>query len=112
MPRRKAESRRRALALSLVLSVAMLYGGVYGLAAFDWPTAGRRLLVPLLRMLGFILVGLAAGQVIEILGWTRRLAQRAPPAEPEKRRYFTASRPTPCWWSIFRKAASRGGSSS
>ena len=79
MPRRKAEPRRRALVLSLVLSVAMLAGGVYGLAAFDWPTAGRRLLVPLLRMLGFILVGLVAGQAIEILGWTRRLALLARP---------------------------------
>jgi hypothetical protein len=57
----------------------MLVTGIYGLAAFDWPTAGRNLLIPLLRMLGFILVGLAAGQVIETLGWTRNLAVLARP---------------------------------
>lgn len=79
MPRRKTKPPYRALVISLVLSVAMLGGGVYGMTAFDWPTAGRRLLAPLLRMLGFILVGLAAGQVIETLGWTRRLAVLAHP---------------------------------
>ncbi len=79
MPRRKTEPPYRALTLSLVLSAAMLTIGVYGLAVFDWPTAGRRLLAPLLRMLGFILLGLAAGQIIEALGWTRRLALLARP---------------------------------
>ncbi len=79
MPRRKTKPPYRALMISLTLSVAMLGIGVYGLTAFDWPTAGRRLLAPLLRMLGFILVGLAAGQVIEALGWTRHLALLARP---------------------------------
>ncbi|MDJ0885551.1 MAG: nucleoside recognition protein, partial [Desulfobacterales bacterium] len=74
MPRRKTKPPYRALVISLALSVVMLGGGLYGLSAFDWPTAGRHLLAPLLRMLGFILVGLAAGQVIETLGWTHRLA--------------------------------------
>ncbi len=79
MPRRKTKPPWRALSVALALSAAMLIIGVYGLAAFDWPTAGRRLLTPLLRMLGFILVGLAAGQIIEALGWTRRLAVLARP---------------------------------
>ncbi len=79
MPRRKTNPPWRALSVALALSAAMLIIGVYGLAAFDWPTAGRRLLTPLLRMLGFILVGLAAGQIIETLGWTRQLAVLARP---------------------------------
>ncbi len=79
MPRGKTKPPYRALIASLALSAAMLVIGVYGLAAFDWPTAGRRLLAPLMRMLGFILVGLAAGQIIEALGWTRRLALLARP---------------------------------
>ncbi len=79
MPRRKTKPPYRALVISLVLSVVMLGGGVYGLSAFDWPTAGRHLLAPLLRMLGFILVGLAAGQIIETLGWTHRLGLLARP---------------------------------
>ena len=79
MPHRKTKPPYQALIVALVLSVAMLGIGVYGLAAFDWPTAGHRLLWPLLRMLGFILIGLAAGQIIETLGWTRRLAVLARP---------------------------------
>ena len=79
MPRRKNNPPYRALAISLALSAAMLLAGVYGLAAFDWPTAGRKLLIPLLRMLGFILLGLAVGQMIETLGWTRNLAVLARP---------------------------------
>ena len=79
MPRGKTNPPYRTLIASLALSAAMLGVGVYGLAAFDWPTAGRRLLAPLVRMLGFILVGLAAGQIIETLGWTRRLAVLARP---------------------------------
>ncbi len=79
MPRKKTSASGRGLILSLALSAAMLLAGVYGLAAFDWPTAGRKLLMPLLRMLGFILVGLTAGQMIETLGWTRHLAVLARP---------------------------------
>ncbi|MDJ0666469.1 MAG: nucleoside recognition protein [Desulfobacterales bacterium] len=79
MPRKKNRPPYRALILSLTFSAATLMAGVYGLAAFDWPTAGRSLLIPLLRMLGFILVGLAAGQMIEALGWTRNLAVLARP---------------------------------
>ena len=79
MPRKKTSAPYRALLLSLSVSAAMLMAGLYGLAAFDWPTAGRNLLIPLLRMLGFILVGLAAGQIIETLGWTRHLAVLARP---------------------------------
>ena len=79
MPRRKTKPPYRALIVALALSGVMLGIGIYPLAAFDGPTAGRRLLVPLLRMLGFILIGLAAGQIIETLGWTRRLAVLARP---------------------------------
>ena len=79
MPRKKTSVPYRALLLSLSISAAMLMAGLYGFAAFDWPTASRNLLFPLLRMLGFILVGLAAGQMIETLGWTRHLAVLARP---------------------------------
>jgi hypothetical protein len=79
MARKKTRPPYRALMVSLALSAVMLLVGVYGLAAFDWPTAVRRLLMPLLRMLAFILVGLAAGQIIETLGWTRNLAILARP---------------------------------
>lgn len=38
-----------------------------------WASLTERLLWPLIRLNGFILVGLAAGQIIEIMGWTRQL---------------------------------------
>ena len=79
MARKKAKNPYRALAVSLGLTVIMLTAGVFGLETLSWTTTGGRLLRPLLRLLGFILVGLMAGQVIEALGWTRALAIAARP---------------------------------
>jgi len=79
MARKKAKHPYRALAVSLGVTLAMLTAGVYGLETLSWSAAGGRLIRPLLRLLGFILVGLLAGQVIEALGWTRALAIAARP---------------------------------
>jgi len=79
MARKKAKHPYRALAVSLGVTLAMLTAGVYGLETLSWSAAGGRLIRPLLRLLGFILVGLMAGQVIELLGWTRALAIAARP---------------------------------
>ena len=79
MARKKAKHPYRALAVSLGLTVIMLTAGVYGLEALTWTAAAGRLIRPLLRLLGFILVGLMVGQVIEALGWTRALAIAARP---------------------------------
>ena len=79
MARRKNNHPYRALAVSLGLTLAMLTAGVYGLEDLSWSAAAARLIKPLMRLLGFILVGLAAGQVIEALGWTRALAIAARP---------------------------------
>lgn len=79
MARRKNSHPYRALAVSLGLTLAMLTAGVYGLEVLSWPAAAARLIKPLLRLLGFILVGLAVGQLIEALGWTRALAMAASP---------------------------------
>jgi len=79
MARRKNRHPYRALAFSLGLTAIMLTAGVHGLESLSWSTAAGRLIRPLLRLLGFILVGLAAGQIIEALGWTRALAIAARP---------------------------------
>lgn len=79
MARRKADHPGRALAVSLTLTLVMLTAGVHGLEGLSWTLAGGRLIRPLLRLLGFILVGLAAGQMIEAMGWTRALAVAARP---------------------------------
>lgn len=79
MARRKTKHPYRALAVSLGVTLALLTAGVHGLEDLSWTLAGQQLIGPLLRLLGFILVGLAAGQVIEALGWTRALAVAARP---------------------------------
>ena len=79
MARRKNKNPYQALAFSLGLTLIMLAAGVYGIESLSWAKAAGRLIRPLLRLLGFILVGLAAGQVIEALGWTRALAIAARP---------------------------------
>jgi hypothetical protein len=79
MARRKNRHPYRALAVSAVLTLAMLTAGVYGLESLSWSSAAGHLIRPLLRLLGFILVGLTVGQVIEALGWTRALALAARP---------------------------------
>ena len=79
MARRNNRHPYRALTFSLGLTLLMLAAGVYGLEDLSWSIAAGRLIKPLLRLLGFILVGLAAGQIIEALGWTRALAIAARP---------------------------------
>ncbi len=79
MARKKAKHPYRDLAVSLGLTLIMLTAGVYGLETLSWPVVGGRLIRPLVRLLGFILVGLAAGQMIEAMGWTRALALAARP---------------------------------
>jgi len=58
----------------LILGVSTLY--------FDTLTIGssmERLGLPLLRLMGFITIGLLAGQIIEAMGWTREMAVLARP---------------------------------
>ncbi len=69
----------RSLAVSAAFSLVLI-----GLAptVVDGLTAHRlvsSLLWPMLRLLGFITVGLVVGQAIEATGWTRRLAVVAAP---------------------------------
>ncbi len=69
----------KKLGISLVASIGIL---VFGLALFETITPGilsQRLLIPLIRLIFFITIGLLAGQVIEALGWTREVAVLARP---------------------------------
>ncbi|MGD9331306.1 MAG: nucleoside recognition protein [Desulfobacterales bacterium] len=61
------------------MTLIMLTVGVQGIESLTWRLAAERLIRPLVRLLIFILVGLAAGQMIEALGWTRALALVARP---------------------------------
>ncbi len=78
---RKAESGwpYRPLVISVVCSLVLI--GV-GRTVVDGLTVHRLvsgLVGPLLRLLGFIALGLVVGQAIEATGWTRRLAVVAAP---------------------------------
>jgi hypothetical protein len=61
------------------VSVLLLAAGLGGLPELDAALLGRRLLWPLMRLIGFITLGLVVGQAIEAAGWTRRLASLAGP---------------------------------
>jgi hypothetical protein len=69
----------RGLAAALILSAAMLALGIAMLPALDLAAVARRLLLPLLRLLASILIGLALGELLEASGWTRHLAALAGP---------------------------------
>jgi len=80
MSRQKAKPKYRALFISLVVSAVVLSIGIPSIEALDAQTLVARLFWPLLRLMGFIGIGLAAGQLIEASGWTRAMAALAMPA--------------------------------
>ncbi|MFZ7125754.1 MAG: nucleoside recognition protein [Desulfobacterales bacterium] len=69
----------RKLCFSLGISALILIAAVMRVEAIRWEMLPGRLLWPLCRLHLFILIGLAAGQIVEIMGWTRRLAVIARP---------------------------------
>ncbi len=79
MTRKSDSPSRRRLAISLALSGLLAAGAVLWIDALRWGSLVRGLLWPLLRLHLFILLGLVAGQVIEIMGWTRHLGALARP---------------------------------
>lgn len=64
-----------ALWIALAVSAALLAAGIFSNPGMDAQLLGRRLVLPLARLLFFIAVGLLAGQVIEASGWTEKLGR-------------------------------------
>jgi len=77
-PKSKKPKRRPAI-IALILSVAMLAVGAWAIEGLTAAHIGRRIAWPLVRLLLAIGVGLAAGQLIEAAGWTRRLGALGAP---------------------------------
>lgn len=69
----------RPAAVALILTVLMLAAGAWTLEGLTVAHMGRRIAWPLARLMLFIGVGLAAGQLIEAAGWTRRLGHLGAP---------------------------------
>ncbi len=78
-PAKNKKSRRWALWIALSLSAVMLGLGVAVIDGIDARMMGRRLLLPLIRLLAFITIGLAVGQIIEAVGWTGKLGRLGAP---------------------------------
>ncbi len=76
---RKDRRPYRRLLISLIISTALLAGGIFWVRSLDLAMAADRLLLPLLRLMLFISAGLVVGQMIEASGWTRSLAVAARP---------------------------------
>jgi hypothetical protein len=63
----------RPLYIALVLSLLMLLIGIHAVGGVTAATVFRRMVVPLVRLLLVIGMGLAVGQLIEAAGWTKRV---------------------------------------
>ena len=69
----------RNLAISMVLSTALVALGLATVDTLNVQGVANRLLLPLSRLIFFIAMGLVVGQVVEASGWTRYLAAVAAP---------------------------------
>lgn len=76
----KKKSLIRPLLISSAISLLVLFTGFYALDNLSLQLVTEKLFWPLLRLMLFILIGLAVGQIIELAGWTRYLARIARPA--------------------------------
>ena len=68
------------MAISATLSLLALVTGFLTIDTLSFNLAADKLFLPLLRLMLFIFIGLALGQIIEQAGWTRFLAMIARPA--------------------------------
>lgn len=67
------------LAIALSLTIFCIVFSIIAFEKVSFSVCISRLGIPLFRLLGFICIGLIAGQVIEALGWTRQVAVLARP---------------------------------
>ncbi len=65
--------------IALAISVLLLMAGIGWIDGVDARLVGRKMILPLGRLLAMIAVGLAAGQLIEAAGWTSRLGRLGAP---------------------------------
>jgi len=65
--------------IALIVSALLLWAGIGWIDGVDARVVGRRMILPLGRLLAMIAVGLAVGQLIEAAGWTSRLGRLGAP---------------------------------
>jgi hypothetical protein len=67
------------LCLSVLFTLLILGVTTVYFEPLSLPSGIKRLGLPLVRLMGFITLGLVAGQIIEAMGWTRQVAVLARP---------------------------------
>ena len=77
--RKDHKTRLRSFGIALAVSVSMLALAGPAIDGLNAQQVGRRLLWPLARLLMFITIGLAVGQIIEATGWTAKLGRLGSP---------------------------------
>lgn len=75
----KRQINYRKLCLSVLFTLVILAISTAYFDTLSLTTGLRKLGIPLLRLMGFITIGLLAGQIIEAMGWTREVAVLARP---------------------------------
>ncbi|MFO7748936.1 MAG: nucleoside recognition protein [Desulfobacteraceae bacterium] len=76
---KQKQGHRKRFIISLGISAAVLAAGMVTTDTVTFSGITATLFFPLARLMGFIAVGLAAGQIIEAAGWTEKLAVVAGP---------------------------------
>ena len=79
MTHNKHKPKYRLLFISGIISSGILVYGLVAIHGLDFQTVFAKLLWPLIRLLFFILLGLVAGQLLELSGWTTYVSRLAGP---------------------------------
>lgn len=78
-PCHKKQINYKKLCLSVLFTLLLLGLSTAYFDTLSLASAVKKLGIPLLRLMGFITIGLLAGQIIEAMGWTREVAVLARP---------------------------------
>ncbi len=78
-PHRRQVNNSPRLVVALVLAALMTIAAMVSLENITFEILARKLFLPLARLIILISIGLAAGQLVEALGWTKRLAALSTP---------------------------------
>ena len=75
----KTKSKRRSIIISISVSIGVIVLGYNQIDSLNSSILLNKLLWPLIRLLGFIGIGLIVGQIIEATGWIKAMAKLAAP---------------------------------
>ena len=80
MNRPKSKSKQLSVVISISVSIGVILLGYSHIDNLNSSILFNKLIWPLIRLLGFICIGLIVGQIIEATGWIKALAKMSAPA--------------------------------